>query len=105
KGSLEPSEELHFSPAKLRTQLMLSVATSIDALAFGISFACIGYNTFSALTFPLVLIGMTSLLFGIVGHILGISFGRGIAHKLKPELFGGIILMLIGIKILLTHLL
>ena len=105
KESFETTEEVHFSPGKLRTQLILAVATSIDALAVGISFACIGYKTFFSLILPLVMIGATSFIFGVVGNVLGVSFGNGIAHKLKPELLGGIILILIGIKILMSHLL
>lgn len=40
----------------------------------------------------------------IVGNVLGVRFGRTIEHRLRPELLGGIILMFIGLKILLTHL-
>jgi putative Mn2+ efflux pump MntP len=100
-----PEEEQHFNPRKLRTQLILAVATSIDALAIGISFACTGYNHLSQLTFPLTIIGVVSFLFSIIGYRLGCRFGRAIAHRLKPELVGGIILILIGVKILFSHLL
>ena len=102
---LSPEEEQHFNPRKLRTQLILAVATSIDALAIGISFACTGYNHLSQLTFPLTIIGVVSFLFSIIGYRLGCRFGRAIAHRLKPELVGGIILILIGVKILFSHLL
>ena len=100
-----PEEEQHFNPRKLRTQLIWAVATSIDALAIGISFACTGYNHLSQLTFPLTIIGVVSFLFSIIGYRLGCRFGRAIAHRLKPELVGGIILILIGVKILFSHLL
>lgn len=104
KESFEPDENVHFNPAKLRTQIVLAVATSIDALAVGISFACIGYKTVSRLMMPLFVIGLVSFLFGVTGNLLGIRFGKAIARKLRPELFGGAILIVIGIKILLSHL-
>ena len=94
-----------FNPRKLRTQLLLAVATSIDALAIGISFACTGFTELSQLTMPLLIIGIVSFLFSIFGYHLGRRFGKAITRRLKPELFGGIILVLIGLKILLSHLL
>lgn len=93
-----------FCPAHLTTQLSLAVATSIDALAVGISFACIGYNTLSTLTYPLCIIGLVSFLFGVLGNLLGLRFGAVISRRLRPSLVGGIILIIIGIKILLSHL-
>ncbi|NPD92822.1 manganese efflux pump MntP [Xylanibacter muris] len=105
KEAFGPEEEHNFRPERLRTQLMLAVATSIDALAVGISFVCTGYGSLSELLFPLTVIGVVSFCFGIVGNFLGISFGRVIARKIKPELIGGIILILIGVKVLLEHLL
>ena len=103
--SLGSEEEQHFNPNRLRTQLLLAVATSIDALAVGISFACTGFTMLSQLTMPLLIIGLVSFLFSIVGYHLGRRFGKAITRRLKPELFGGIILVLIGLKILLSHLL
>ena len=103
--SLNPAEEQHFNPRRLRTQLLLAIATSIDALAVGISFACTGYTSLAQLTLPLVIIGVVSFLFSLIGYQLGARFGRSIAHRLKPELLGGIILIGIGVKILIEHLL
>ena len=103
--SFGDEEDQHFNPNRLRTQLLLAVATSIDALAIGISFACTGFTELSQLTMPLVIIGIVSFLFSIVGYHLGRRFGKIITRRLKPELFGGIILVLIGVKILLSHLL
>lgn len=105
RESFEPEEEQQFNPTRLRIQLILAVATSIDALAVGISFACIGYHAISMLTTPLLLIGIVSFLFSILGTQLGARFGKTIARRLKPGLLGGIILIVIGIKILLSHLL
>ncbi len=98
-------EDHHFNPNRLRTQLLLAIATSIDALAVGISFACTGFTELSQLTMPLLIIGIVSFLFSIFGYHLGRRFGKAITRRLKPELFGGIILVLIGLKILLSHLL
>ena len=103
--SFGDEEDQHFNPRKLRTQLLLAVATSIDALAIGISFACTGFTELSQLTMPLLIIGIVSFLFSIFGYHLGRRFGKAITRRLKPELFGGIILVLIGVKILLSHLL
>ena len=80
-------------------------ATSIDALAVGISFAMVGYRSLHQLTFPLWAIGIGSLLFGITGQLLGIRFGATIRRRLKPELLGGALLIVIGCKILVSHLL
>ena len=102
--SFDPDEEQHFNPRRLTTQLLLAVATSIDALAVGISFAVTGYDTIGSLLFPLLAIGVGSFVFSIAGHLLGIVFGNGIRRRLRPELFGGLILLFIGIKILLSHL-
>lgn len=104
KDSREPDDEEHhhFNPASLKTQIMLAVATSIDALAVGISFACVGYNDLINLCFPLFVIGLVSLFMGLLGSFLGIRFGKKISKQIQPELIGGIILIIIGFKVLLT---
>lgn len=104
KESFDEEEEPSFNPQNLRVQLLLAVATSIDALAIGISFACIGYHSMSMLVVPLFIIGLVSFLFSIMGYVLGVRFGKRIARRLKPELLGGVILVAIGIKILVSHL-
>ena len=104
KESFDEEEDPSFNPQNLRVQLLLAVATSIDALAIGISFACIGYHSISMLVVPLVIIGLVSFLFSIMGYVLGVRFGKRIARRLKPELLGGVILVAIGIKILVSHL-
>lgn len=105
RESFLPEEQHNFNPVSLRTQLVLAVATSIDALAIGISFACTGYHNVSDLTVPLIVIGVVSSAFSIAGYLLGIRFGSTITRRVKPELFGGIILVAIGVKVLLNHLL
>lgn len=104
RESFSEEEEHFFNPLRLRTQLLLAVATSIDAMAIGISFACTGFDEISQLLLPIIIIGVVSSLFSIIGTCLGAQFGRAIAHRLKPELFGGLILIVIGLKILITHL-
>ena len=104
KESFKEEEECSFDPSKLKTQLVMAVATSIDALAIGISFACTGYKSISQLTFPLIAIGIGSFVFGILGQHLGIHFGESIRKRIRPELLGGCILIFIGIRILIEHL-
>ena len=67
--------------------------------------ACLGYSNMQQLTFPLLLIGITSLLLSLAGYWLGVRFGRAVARRLRPELLGGLVLMFIGVKVLLSHLL
>ena len=105
REAFSSEEEQHFNPDRLHTQLMLAVATSIDALAVGISFVCMGYERASQLTVPLVIIGAMSVFFSLFGTWLGGRFGMAISRRLKPSLFGGVILILIGVKILVSHLL
>lgn len=102
--SLHPEEESTFNPHHLKTQITLAIATSIDALAVGISFACLGYETVSQLYSPLIWIGTASFILSMAGSILGITMGKKIDHFLKPELIGGLILLAIGIRILWEHL-
>lgn len=102
--SLKPKEHQMYNPRRLRTQLLLSVATSIDALAVGISLAMTGYDSMLSLAEPLFWIGVGSFVFGVVGHLLGLRFGETVRRRLRPELVGGLILLFIGVKILLIHL-
>lgn len=105
RSAFQPDDAGHFEPSRWLTGVTLAFATSIDALAVGISFAMTGYKSLASLLMPLVVIGIGSFLFSITGHLLGIRFGSEIRRRLQPELFGGIILIAIGVKILLTHLL
>ena len=104
KEAFEDEKKPSFNPQNLRVQLLLAVATSIDALAVGISFACLGYSSAIALVIPLFVIGLVSFIFSMVGYVLGVRFGNRIARRLKPELLGGAILVAIGFKILVSHL-
>lgn len=81
-----------------RAMLPLAVATSIDALAVGISFAFLGVDIVTAA----LLIGATTFVLSGAGIFVGNIFGS--KYKSKAELAGGIVLILIGAKILLEHL-
>lgn len=83
----------------LRTVTVQAIATSIDALAIGISFAALGVNQYTSSLF----IAVVTFICCLFGVILGKKFS-GFLLK-KAELVGGIILILIGIKILIEHLL
>ena len=76
----------------------LAVATSIDALAVGVTFAFLKVNIVPAVCFIGVITFTLSMAGVKIGHIFGTRF------KSKAELFGGVILILIGVKILLEHL-
>ena len=79
--------------------LMLSIATSIDALAIGVSFALLGVS----IILPIIVIGSITFLLSFFGFVAGSKFGRLLGRKV--EIAGGIVLISIGIKILVDHLL
>lgn len=97
KESREPSEEMNDSFA-FKTMLILAVATSIDALAVGVSFAFLSVDIIPAV----LLIGIITFTFSFAGIKIGNVFGS--KYKSTAELAGGVILVLIGFKILLEHL-
>ena len=81
----------------VKTMLPLAVATSIDAMAVGVSFAFLGND----ISLSVVIIGITTLLLSILGLYIGRHFGC--RYKSKAELLGGVILVLMGVKILVEH--
>lgn len=93
-----------FDPTRLKIVLALAVATSIDALAVGVSFAFLGIKGLAGILSPVGVIGIVSFALSGVGLMFGIRFGCGIARKLRAERWGGIILIIIGTKILIEHL-
>ena len=97
----ETEDAIELSAGALFVQ---GVATSIDALAIGISFACTGYRSSVDLAEPLTIIGLVSALFSVIGYLLGIRFGSTVTRRIKPELLGGLILIAIGVKVLISHL-
>ena len=80
-----------------KTMLMLAVATSIDALAAGITFAFLDVNIVGAVS----IIGCTTCIISMVGAKVGSVFGT--KYKSKAEMTGGVMLILLGLKILLEH--
>jgi putative Mn2+ efflux pump MntP len=85
-------------PTRGWSLLILSIATSLDALAVGLSFAVLGV----AILYPSVIIGCVAFLMTLLGTRLGPILGQIVGRR--AELLGGLILMLIGIKILIDHL-
>ncbi|WP_370739895.1 manganese efflux pump MntP family protein [Ruminococcus sp.] len=83
------------SSMDVKSMLLLAIATSIDALAVGVTFAFLQVQIVPAVSF----IGVITFIFSAVGVKIGSLFGT--KYKSKAELFGGIVLVLIGIKILL----
>ncbi len=81
-----------------KTMVLLAVATSIDALAVGITFACLQVRIVPASS----LIGVTTFCLSALGIYIGHRFGA--RYKARAERVGGVILILIGVKILLEHL-
>lgn len=92
----EEKEESASLAAKI--MLVLAIATSIDALAVGISFAFVNYNIILSIIF----IGAITFAISAIGVKIGSIFGT--KYKNKAELAGGLILILIGLKILFEHL-
>ena len=81
----------------VRAMFTLAIATSIDALAIGVSMAFLGVNIWSAV----LMIGLTTFIFSFVGVYIGKFFGY--RYKSKAEFAGGFILLAMGLKILLEH--
>ena len=97
KEACSKEEEDYNPDFSFRTMFALAVATSIDALAIGVSFAFLKVKILPAIA----LIGVTTAIFSGAGVFIGKMFGS--RFKSKAEFVGGIILIGIGIKILLEH--
>ena len=82
----------------IKELLLMAVATSIDALAVGVTFAFLDVSIFSSV----LIIGVITFVISFIGVIIGNIFGS--KYKEKAEVFGGVILILIGLKILLEAL-
>lgn len=93
------AERKTFDPMQHRTLLMLSIATSIDALAVGLTFALLGTPLFPSV----LIIGLTTFLISGAGVYMGKQWGKYLGRWV--ELAGGLILIGIGLKILIEHLL
>ena len=98
REALHPDEQSVDASVKMGDMLVLAVATSIDALAVGISFAALSVDIVPSVS----LIGVTTFIFSVAGVAIGHTFG---ARYEKPAtIVGGVVLVLIGLKILLEHL-
>ena len=81
-----------------KTMILLSIATSIDAFAVGITFSFFDINIF----FSIFIIGITTFIISFLGVLLGNRIGN--KYQRKAKVVGGITLIILGIKILLEHL-
>lgn len=97
----EEEEECCNMAIGLKELLALAIATSIDALAVGVTFGTMGEKLKLSIWMSVVIIGITTFIISIVGVFIGNVFGS--KYKTKAEIIGGIILILIGIKVVLEH--
>lgn len=98
RESLSKKEEEADDSLAVKDMLLLAVATSIDALAVGVTFAFLQVSILPAVTF----IGVTTFICSVAGSRIGNIFGT--RYKSRAELAGGVILIFMGCKILLEHL-
>ena len=96
--ALDNDEEEADASLDVKTMFLLAVATSIDALAIGITFAFLKVNIIPAVC----IIGIVTFIISFAGVKIGNVFGA--RYKNKAEIVGGVILILLGLKILLEHL-
>lgn len=98
KESLDKDEEKADASMSVKSMFLLAVATSIDALAVGVTFAFLDVNIIPAVSF----IGIITFICSALGVKIGSIFGT--KYKSKAEFFGGAVLIIIGLKILLEGL-
>lgn len=94
----DSEEETFRDPRNLYILLILAIATSIDALAVGLGFSVLSIS----ISLPVILIGVITFFMSFVGVLIGDKLGQLFANKV--EIVGGCILIFIGLKILLEHL-
>lgn len=98
KGALGKESENSNDKVDFKTMIVLAIATSIDALAIGITFAFFKTKLLSSVS----IIGVITFVLSLVGVKIGNKFGD--KYEKKAEFLGGVILILIGVKILIEHL-
>ena len=98
KASTDDEIEKRNDKLDFKTMLLLALATSIDALAIGVTFAFFEVN----MSLAIPIIGSMAFILSLIGVVIGNKFGDKFQNK--AELIGGIILIIIGLKILLEHL-
>ena len=97
KEIFESDEDEKNDRVDFKEMLVLAIATSIDALAVGVTFAFLEINIILAI----IIIGITTFIFSISGVKIGNVFGD--KYEKKSQIVGGVILILMGIKILFEH--
>lgn len=98
KEAMSKEEEVSDCSLSVSSMFVLAIATSIDALAVGITFAFLQVD----IMFAISMIGIVTFALSMAGVFIGNAFGSRYQHK--AEFFGGVILILLGMKILLEHL-
>lgn len=98
KESFSTESENCNDSVDFKTMVILAIATSIDALAVGVTFAFFKIN----LLFSVLIIGIITFVLSLFGIMIGNKFGS--KYENKAEFTGGLILILLGLKILLEHL-
>lgn len=98
KESRDDEEEKRNDDVGFKTMVVLAIATSIDALAIGVTFTFLKVN----LLIAIALIGAITFVISLLGVLIGNKFGDKLQNK--AELIGGVVLIVIGLKILLEHL-
>lgn len=98
RETLKKDEENRNDSVAFKIMIILAIATSIDALTIGITFAFLQVNILTSA----LIIGVTTFLISVLGVKIGNKFGS--KYESKSEVIGGLILILMGLKILLEHL-
>lgn len=91
-------KDCSFNPLKLMVLIGISIATSIDALVIGLSLALVDV----VIWLPAIIIGVVTFIVSMLGMLLGKKIGSKMSQKF--EILGGIVLILIGLRILIEHL-
>lgn len=94
-------EECGCGGLDIKELFMLAIATSIDALAVGVTFGTLGDKMELSIATSVIMIGITTFIISLGGVVIGNIFGS--KYKSKAELAGGVILVLIGIKVVIEH--
>jgi manganese efflux pump family protein len=100
RSGLDPQGESHATdPSRGATLVMLSVATSIDAFAVGLSLAVLGVG----IIYPAIIIGLVAGGMSLLGIFLGGRLGKAFGKRM--EIIGGLILIAIGVRVVISHML
>ncbi len=95
KESFDKGDSCNNSSMKIKEMFLLSIATSIDALAVGVTFAFLDAN----IIYAVIILGVTTFVLSAFAVKVGSAFGS--KFKFRAEMFGGIVLIFIGVKILI----